>query len=44
MKKTQVLLRVNLELKDKLKIVAKKLGLTVNGLIIQILWDYVNNN
>lgn len=36
----QKLLRIPLKLKESLEEAAKPLGLTLNGLIITILWDW----
>lgn len=41
MEKPQMLIRPPVKLKEKLKTLAKKKGLTLNGLILMILDDWV---
>lgn len=37
-------IRPNEEMKKKIKLLAKQRGLSVNALVIQILWDYIQKN
>lgn len=40
----KILIRAPQELKLLLQTKAKKLGITLNALILQILWEWVKNN
>ena len=40
----QILIRTTEELKEILQKEAKRIGLTMNALILQILWDWVKKN
>lgn len=40
----QILIRVSRELKEELQIIAKLREQTLNGLIKQILWEWVKEN
>jgi len=40
---TKYLLSMPIELKEMLQKSATKKGLTLNGLILQILWDWIEN-
>lgn len=41
---TQILVRAPLELKSKISQKANGMGLTVNALILQILWDWISQH
>ena len=40
----KILIRAPQELKELLQVRSKKLGITLNALILQILWDWVKRN
>lgn len=40
----QILIRVPVELKEIINNQSKKMGLTANAFILQILWDWVDRN